>query len=117
MTYEVHKVLGKLIQKESTNVKSMTYRFHMDYVFIISCIKNHLAFKIIATAYSYQFPMLKLSIFINSQNLVAKLSFKAGETGISPIIVSNTASESGLLFITTYSCSGIVSSLENLSCD
>lgn len=50
----------------------------------------------------------------NSDSLMAKLFFAAGETPCFPIIVSNIVSDKGLCSITALPTSGIVSSLVKL---
>lgn len=60
-----------------------------------------------------QFPFSLLS-FSNSDNVVAKLCFAAGDTPCLPIIDSSTASESSLFSITAFSISGTDPSFEKL---
>ena len=66
------------------------------------------------TAFTHQ--LISNVEIVNLHKIIKSCSqtlFQSRETGISPIIVSN----SGLLSITAYSCSGIVSSLEKRSGD
>lgn len=63
-----------------------------------------------------QFPFSLLS-FSNSDNVVAKLCFAAGDTPCLPIIDSSTASESSLFSITAFSISGTDPSFEKLICN
>ena len=61
-------------------------------------------------------PLDYLHPFNNSDNLVAKLCFAAGETPCFPTIDSRTASESSLFSITVFAASGTDASLEKLIC-